>query len=111
MFNMASTLRALTTGSPITTALHEARRMARQHLKTGGATKGRPGSSGFVVPSDVDAAALTHAIEAKLRADGNARSGRNSALRKLLERRQDGRLIVPQVVLEQLSGGVADRGT
>lgn len=60
MFNLAPTLRALTSGSPITTALNEARRMARRHLDTGGAAvsaQNRPGSAGFVVPADI---ALPH---------------------------------------------------
>ena len=37
MFNFAPTLRVLTAGSPIMTAIHEARRMARRHLEKGGA--------------------------------------------------------------------------
>ena len=36
MLNFGPTFRALTSGSPITTALYEARRMARRHLDAGG---------------------------------------------------------------------------
>ena len=36
MLNFGPTFRALTSGSPITTALNEARQMARRHLETGG---------------------------------------------------------------------------
>ena len=113
MFSLAPTLRALTTGSPITTAINEARRMARRHLEAGGAVMpvdGRKGSPGFVVPADVDVVALAAAIEAKLRAGGNAGSGRSGGPLNLLERRPDGRLVVPRAVLEQLGTGDAVRG-
>ena len=113
MLNFGPTFRALTSGSPITTALYEARRMARRHLETGGTVTladGRKGSPGFVVPADVDEGALTGAIEAKLRASGNTRSGRSGGPLKLLERRPDGRVVVPRVVLAQLGTGDAVRG-
>ena len=54
MLNFGPTFRALTSGSPITTALYEARRMARRHLETGGATtaaRGLQAPEGFLVPS------------------------------------------------------------
>ena len=112
MLNFGPTFRALTSGSPITTALNEARQMARRHLETGGTVTledGRKGSPGFLVPADVDEGALTGAIEAKLRAADDAKYDRRGDL-KLLERRPDGRVVVPRVVLEQLGTGDAVRG-
>ena len=113
MFSLAPTLRALTTGSPITTAIREAHQMARRHLNTGGATtaaRGLQAPKGILVPSDIDTVALAKAIEAKLRAGGNAGSGRSGGPFKLLERRPDGRIVVPWLVLERLGGRNADRG-
>jgi hypothetical protein len=109
MFNMAPTLRALTAGSPITTAMHQARRMAQRYLERGGAVvsaKAQPKSAGFLVPGDVDAAALATAIEAKLRAGRNKKND----LPNVLERRQDREIVVPRVVLERLGAGNATRG-
>ena len=113
MFSLAPTLRALTTGSPITTAIREAHQMARRHLNTGGATtaaRGLRAPEGFLVPSGIDTVALVKAIEATLRAGGNAGSRRSGGPFKLLERRPDGRIVVPRVVLEQLGTGDAVRG-
>lgn len=113
MFSLAPTLRALTTGSPITTAIREARRMARRHLETGGAAvsaQDRGESAEFVVPSDIDVAALEAAIATKLRTGGDARSDRSRGMLHLLERRPDGRMVVPPMVLKHLGDGVADRG-
>jgi hypothetical protein len=102
----------LTTGSPITTAIREAHQMARRHLNTGGATtaaRGLQAPEGFLVPSGIDTVALVKAIEAKLHAAGDAKSDRRGDL-KLLERRPDGRIIVPRVVLAQLGTGDAVHG-
>ena len=96
MFSLAPTLRALTTGSPITTAIREAHQMARRHFDTGGATtaaRGLQAAEGFLVPSGIDTVALEAAIEAKLRASLNAGSGRSGGPFKLLERRPVERLI------------------
>ena len=113
MLNFGPTFRALTSGSPITTALNEARQMARWHLETGGVVTpvdGRKGSPSFVVPTDVDPVALAAAIKAKLRAGGNAGSGRSGGLLNLLERRPDGQVVVSRAVIERLGGGNTDRG-
>ena len=113
MFSLAPTLRVLTAGSPITTAINEARLMARRRLETGGVVMpvdGRKGSPEFVVPTDVDVVALEAAIQAKLRAGGNAGSGQSGGLLHLLERRSNGRLVGPPAVLEQLGTGDAVRG-
>src|SRR3954453_9291781 len=99
MFSLAPTLRALTTGSPITTAIREGHQRARRHLNTGGATtaaRGRQAPEGFPVPSGIYTFALAKAIEAKRRASGNVRSGRSDGELNLLERRPDGRIIVPR---------------
>ena len=87
--------------------------MARRHLNTGGATTAArrlQAPEGFLVPSGIDTVALAKAIEAKLRAGGNAGPGRSGGPFKLLERRPDGRIVVPRVVLEQLGTGDAVRG-
>src|SRR6476660_7933533 len=113
MFSLAPTLRALTTGSPITTTIREAHQMARRHLNTGGATtatRGLQAPKGFLVPFGIDTLALAKAIEAKLGAGGNAGSGRSDGPFKLLERRPDGRIVVPRAVLERLGSGNAGRG-
>ena len=113
MFSLAPTLRALTTGSPITTAIREAHQMARRHFDTGGATtaaRGLQAPEGFLVPSGIDTVALAKAIEAKLRAGGNAGPGRSGGLLNLMERRPDGRIVVPRAVLAQLGAGDAVRG-
>jgi hypothetical protein len=109
MFNLAPTLRALTAGSPITTAMHEAHQMARRHLEKGGAMlSAKTEPAGFVVPRDVDAAVLAKAIEATLAAGDGRASGGSRRRPNVLETISDGRFVVPQVVLEQLGGG--DRG-
>jgi hypothetical protein len=115
MFNLAPTLHALTAGSPITTAIHEARRMARRHLETAGAavsTGREPQSARFLVPADIDAVALVAAIEAKLRVSCDAALDRRNGLPNVLERSRDGRLVVPRGgrgVLERLGTGDATR--
>ena len=79
MFSLAPTLRALTTGSPITTAIREAHQMARRHFDTGGATtaaRGLQAPKGILVPSDIDTVALAKAIEATLRASLTNPSGK-----------------------------------
>ena len=83
--------------------------MARRRLETGGVVMpvdGRKGSPEFVVPTDVDVVALEAAIQAKLRAGGNAGSGQSGGLLHLLERRSNGRL----VVTTGRSGAVGNRG-
>ena len=79
MFSLAPTLRALTTGSPITTAIREAHQMARRQLNIGGATtaaRGLQAPKGILVPSDIDTVALAKAIETTLRASLTNPSGK-----------------------------------
>jgi hypothetical protein len=111
MFNLAPTLRALTAGSPITMALYEARRMAQQYRERGGAVVlAKAVSADFVVPPEVDVLALVAAIEATLRTGSGAGLDRSSAPLNLLERRSDGQLVVPRMVLERLGTGDAACG-
>ena len=81
--------------------------------------EGRRGSTGartnwadsvLLVPGDVNEATLAKAIEAKLRASGNSVQNRSGGLLALLARTRDGRLAVPQVVLERLGTGNAAPG-
>ena len=87
--------------------------MARRNVETTGVVMpvaGRKGEPGFVVPADVDEVTFTAAIDVRLHANGNGGSGRNGGLLNLLERRPDGRIVVPRTVLEQLGTGDAARG-
>jgi hypothetical protein len=59
---------------PITTAINDARRQARRHLETGGATvlqrrrvDDHSDPADFVLPPDIDAEDVAKAIETKLR--------------------------------------------
>ena len=87
--------------------------MARRHVETTGVVMpvaGRKGEPGFVVPADVDEVTFTAAIDVRLHANGNGGSGRNGGLLNLLERRPDGRVVVPRTVLAQLGTGDAVHG-
>ena len=64
LFDLARSLRSLTQLSPITTAVNEARRMARHHFEHGGAAaSGRNGDQtsqrDFPLPSDIDVVELS----------------------------------------------------
>ena len=113
MLNFGPTFRALTAGPAITTALNEARKMARRPLETGGTVTladGRKGSPGFVVPADVDVVALAAAIEAKLRGSARTLPERNSGRQEALQRMSNGQLVVPRAIVERIGGGNADSG-
>src|SRR3954454_7755183 len=116
MFSLAPTLRALTFGSPITTAIREAHQMARRHLDRGGAAsaKARLAPEGFLVPADIDAAALAaalaKAIQAKLPAGARMPPGRDTGRPDVLQRMPNGQLVVPRTVLVRIGGGNADNG-
>ena len=91
--------------------------MARRRLQTGGAVAsacsrigGGAGPSGFAVPVDIDPVDLAMAIERKLSDGGGSRPVRGRNIEKLLETLPDGRIAIPQAVLEQLGGGVAACG-
>ena len=113
MLNFGPTFRALTSGSPITTALYEARRMARRHLDAGGVATpvdGRKGSPGFLVPADVDARALAAAIGARLCAGARMPPKRDNSRPDVLQTMPNGQLVVPRAIVERIGGGNADSG-
>src|SRR6185437_8602502 len=100
LFEMARALRSLTR-SPITSALHEARRMARPHFhfEEGGVVphegrvEDRHNEEHFLLPADVDAMAVALAINEKLR-DGQTTPSLGDDPMMLLERRAGGRIVV-----------------
>ena len=99
LFEMARALRPLT--SPLTSALHEARRMARPfHFEEGGAVphEGRVvdqnDDGDFLLPLDVDPMVVALAINAKLRDGQVPRAGLGHDPTIVLERRAGGRIVV-----------------
>jgi hypothetical protein len=117
LFEMARALRSLTR-SPITSALHEARRMARPHFhfEEGGVVphEGRVedqnDNGDFLLPSDLDPMVVALALDAKLRGGKTAQSGVGDDPMQLLERRAGGRVVVPASRLLRLGDGRYDRG-
>lgn len=116
LFEMARALRSLT--SPLTSALHQARRMARPHLhfEDGGtvSTNVRPddpnNKDAFVVPPDVPEQEVRSAIQDWLRANRFSMPKRSNGPALLLKTTADGRVFVPADVVLLLGDGVADRG-
>ena len=115
LFEMARALRSLTR-SPITSALHEARRMARPHFhfKEGGIVPhegrvdGQNDDGDFLLPADVDPMDVALAIDQKLR-DGRTRSLGDDPM-MLLERRAGGRIVVGGHHLLRLGDGDFAKG-
>jgi hypothetical protein len=117
LFEMARALRSLT--SPLTAALHEARRMARPphlHFEEGGAVphEGRVvdqnDDGDFLLPPDVDPMLVALDIDEKLR-DGQAPpAGLGHDPTIVLERRAGGRIVVAGHHLLRLGDGRFDRG-
>jgi hypothetical protein len=115
LFEMARALRSLT--SPLTSALHEARRMARHHLhfEDGGTVphEGRVveqnDDGDFILPPDVDLMQVALAIDAKLR-DGQAIPGLGHDPTIVLERRAGGRIAVGGHHLLRLGDGNFAKG-
>jgi hypothetical protein len=107
--NMAATLRSLTK-SPITSALDQARRMAKQHLEAGGnvTPAAGDGDAGVVLPAGVDAGVVAAAIAAELGATSGRLRGQPSA--DMLVQRRDGRFFVRWSYVEQLGDGDFERG-
>jgi hypothetical protein len=107
--NMAATLRSLTK-SPITSALDQARRMAKQHLEAGGNVTGAAGGGddGVVLPPAVDASAVSAAISGALGASFGRQRGR--PIFNALIRRRDGRAVVRRDYVERLGEGDFERG-
>jgi hypothetical protein len=98
------------TASPITAALNQARQMARRHLEHGGAAVAPDepdGHNDFVLPPDIDLAAMDAAIQAKLHGgDGAGLGSRRSALHI----DKTGRVVVPDDYVRRLGGGDYERG-
>jgi hypothetical protein len=107
--NMAATLRSLTK-SPITSALDQARRMAKQHLNAGGGVADAVGGGdeGVVLPANIDTGAITAAISAALGARSGRPRGQPSS--DMLVQRRDGRLVVRLDYIERLGDGDLARG-
>ena len=115
LFEMARALRSLTR-SPIESALHSARHMARPfHFQEGGTvpTQGRvveePVEQDFVLPPDLDPLVVAMAIEAKLRDGRTAASLGDDPMRRL-ERRAGGRIVVAGHHLLRLGDGNFAKG-
>jgi hypothetical protein len=109
--NLAQSFRGLTL-SPMASALDQAHRMAQRRLEQGGAVMARgadkkPG--GFVVPSDLDPVSIASAIEAKLRSKRN-RSRPTASTSPVLERDDDGLLVVSPEIVSRLGDGDDERG-
>ena len=118
LFEIAKSLRSLTR-SPITSALHEARRMARPHFhfEKGGLVVPHEGrvedqndNGDFLLPSDLDPMVVALALDAKLRGGRTAEPGIGADPMTALERRAGGRIAVPASRLLRLGDGRYDRG-
>ena len=116
LFEMAKALRSLTR-SPLTSALHEARRMARPHFRFGeggvvpheGRVEDRDDEGDFLLPPDIDAMAVALAIDEKLR-DGRKAAGLGDDPMMLLQRRVGGRIVVAGHHLLRLGDGDFAKG-
>jgi hypothetical protein len=115
LFEMARALRSLTR-SPIESALHSARHMARPfRFEEGGVVphEGRVEDQNddgdFLLPADVDPMAVALAINEKLR-DGEIVPGLGDDPMMLLERRAGGRIVVGSHHLLRLGDGNFAKG-
>jgi len=116
LFEMARALRSLTR-SPIESALHSARHMARPfRFEEGGVVphEGRVEEENddgdFLLPSDLDPMVVALALDAKLRGGRTAQPGIGEDPMTVLERRAGGRIAVPSSRLLRLGDGRYDRG-
>src|SRR5438105_10863039 len=102
LFGLANSLRSLTR-SPIAGALHEARRMARRPLETGGAASAQVDADAqeFVLPADVDPVEVAREIEDQLRSQRQFQDG-NAA--PFLKAKADGQFVVPAAYVQRLGG-------
>ena len=110
-FDLAKSLRSLTR-SPLHWALHEAHRMARRHLESGGnvTPHNTIGDQDFVLPPDVSASAVASAIEDRLR--GQRFSSRKRGIEGVppLQIGAHGKVVVPAELMLALGDGEIDRG-
>ena len=110
LFEMARALRSLTR-SPITSALHSARHMARPfRFEEGGVVphegrvEDRHNEEHVLIPADVDPMAVALAVDAKLR-DGRKAPGLGDDPMQVLERKAGGRMVVAGHHLLRLGDG------
>jgi hypothetical protein len=115
LFELANSLRSLT--SPLTSALHAARRMARPlHFEEGGtipthgATGGQQDHNAFPLPPDIREEEVASAIRDWLQAKRFSASKRNSGAASSLKTTTDGRVFVLADVVLLLGDGSIDRG-
>ena len=114
LFELANSLRSLT--SPLTSALHAARRMARPlHFEEGGTvpTHGaddRENEHDFLLPSDIGEPEVRSAIHDSLQAKRFSASKLNSGAISSLKKTVDGRMFVPSDVVLLIGDGAVDRG-
>jgi hypothetical protein len=116
LFELARALRPLT--SPLTEALHQARRMSHHylHFDEGGAvsTKGRVygqhDHDAFPLPPDIREEEVVSAIRDLLQAKRFSAPKRNSGAVSSLKTTANGRVFVPADVVLLLGDGAADRG-
>jgi hypothetical protein len=117
LFEMARALRSLTR-SPIQSALHSARHMARPfHFEDGGVVVPHEGrveegndDGDFLLPSDLDPMVVALALDAKLRDGRTAQAGVGDDPMQLLERRAGGRVVVAGHHLLRLGDGDFAKG-
>jgi hypothetical protein len=102
-------LRSLTK-SPITSALDQARRTAKQHLDAGGnvAPAAGGGDEGVLLPADIDADAVAAAITAALIGASSRQRGKPAS--DTLVQCRDGRFVVRRHCVERLGCGDFERG-
>jgi hypothetical protein len=117
LFELANSLRSLT--SPLTSALHAARRMARPlHFEEGGTVPTHGPADGqhdhdhdaFPVPPDIREEEIGSAIHDWLQAKRSSASKRNSSAISSLKKTVDGRMFVPADVVSLIGDGAVDRG-
>jgi hypothetical protein len=115
LFELANSLRSLT--SPLTSALHTARRMARPlHFEEGGtvpthgAVGGQQDHNAFPLPPDIREEEVASAIRDWLQAKRFSASKRNSGAASSLKTTTDGRVFVLADVVLLLGDGSIDRG-
>jgi flavin-dependent dehydrogenase len=115
LFELANSLRSLT--SPLTSALHAARRMARPlHFEEGGtvpthgAAGGQQDHNAFPLPPDIREEEVASAIRDWLQAKRFSAPKRNIDAVSPLKTSVDGKVFVPADVVLLLGDGAADRG-
>src|SRR5690242_18947856 len=116
LFEMARALRSLTR-SPITSALHSARHIARPfRVEEGGVVphelrvEDQNDDGDFLLTADVDPMVVALALDAKLRGGRTAQPGIGEDPMTVLERRAGGRIAVPASRLLRVGDGRYDRG-